>query len=168
MAVYPDQPNEHEISYDDDPIGHLKFQQDHLRQQLQYAQGQLQQTQTNAFMDKVNYKVQEFERTNDDYSEALEYLTKQRREQLTNSGVSDPVKQDHQINSEAWDITQTAMSKGENPAEVAYAKAKEEGYKAPFEQDAFDALSDTAIDDKFDEMERQDFEETGRSLGLRD
>lgn len=167
MADYPEQTNEHEINYDDDPLEYLKFQQDHLRQQLNYAQGQLQQTQTNAFMDKVNYKVQEFETKQDDYAEALTYLTKTRREQLTNSGVSDPVKQDQQINSEAWDITQTAMSKGENPAEIAYSKAKAEGYQAPFERDAFDALDDTEIDDKFDEMAKADYEETGASAGVK-
>lgn len=168
MATYPEQTNEYEVSYDDDPIGFLKFQNDHVQRQLQHTQSMLQQTQQNAFLTQVNHKVKEFEREHDDYHESLSYLTNKRREQLADSGISDPAKQDHQINSEAWDITQTAMQSNQNPAEVAYAKAREEGYKAPFERDAFDALDDTAIDDVFEEMERQDFEETGRSLGLRD
>lgn len=167
MAVYPEEPNEYETSYDDDPIGYLKFQSDFLRQQLQNTQGQLQRTEQNAFLTQVKHKVQEFEREHDDYPESLSYLTKTRREQLNNSGVSDPAAQDRQINSEAWDITNTAMHNNQNPAEVAYAKAKEEGYKAPFERDAFDALDDTEIDDVFEKMEADNFEETGASAGVK-
>lgn len=168
MADYPDQTTEYEVSYDDDPIGFLKMQSDTLQQHLQKNQQELQYVRQASFMNEVNHKVKEFKRTNDDYGEALTFLTKTRRTQLSDSGVSDPAKQDHQINSEAWDITNNAMQNNENPAEVAYAKAKEEGYKAPHEQDAFDSLNDTEIDKVFEEMERQDFEETGRSLGIRD
>lgn len=168
MADYPQQDNEYEVTYDDDPIGFLKMQTDTLQKHVQHTQAQLQQERLSNYQQNINNQVNEFKRDHDDYDEAFNHLVKTRRQELTNGGVSDPTKQDETLNAEAWDISHKALNEGKNPADVAYEMSRELGYKPPNERDAFDSLNDTEIDTVFEEMERQDFEETGRSLGIRD
>jgi len=124
-----------QASYDDDPIGHLREQQEQMQTQMterdeqsQQQQAQLQEVQQ--LQNTINVQVNEFVKDNPDYEHALNYVSQRRAQDLSALGITDPVQQQQIINTEAWNIAQTALQNNKNPAEVVYTMANSWGYKA--------------------------------------
>lgn len=123
-----------QTSYDDDPIGHLREQQEQMQsdlrerdQQTETQQAQIQEVQQ--LQNTINAQVNEFVKDNADYQDALTYVTERRTNDLLALGIIDPVQQQQILNTEAWNIAQTALQNNKNPADVVYTMAKSWGYK---------------------------------------
>lgn len=122
-------------SYEDDPIGHLRKQQEQMQTQIterdeqsQTQQAQLQEVQK--LQSTINTQVNEFIKVQPDYDQALTFMSERRMNDLAALGITDPVQQQQIINTEAWNIAQTALANNKNPAEVVYTMANSWGYKA--------------------------------------
>lgn len=126
---------EDKVSYEEDPIGHLREQQEKLQAQMekqttetQEKNAQLQEVQE--LQNTINAQVNEFVKTQPDYQDALNFVSERRMQDLAALGITDPVQQQQIINTEAWNIAQTALNNNKNPAEVVYTMANSWGYKA--------------------------------------
>ena len=125
---------EDQASYEEDPIGHLREQQEQMQAKMtahetnaQQQQAQLQEVQQ--LQSTINTQVNEFVKDNPDYDQALSFMTERRMQDLTSLGITDPVQQQQIINTEAWNIAQTALQNNKNPAEVVYSMANSWGYQ---------------------------------------
>lgn len=129
-----------QLAYEEDPIGHLRQQQEHIQAKLteQETQTQVQQAQlqeVQQLQSTINTQVNEFVKDNPDYDQALAFVSERRMQDLSALGITDPMQQQQIINTEAWNIAQTALNNNKNPAEVVYSMANSWGYKAAGQAD---------------------------------
>ena len=133
------QSQEDQESFDDDPIGHLRKQQEELQKTLSQRdeEQRTQQTQmqeVQKLQATINTQVQEFVKEHGDYEQALQFVSERRMSDLAALGITDFAQQQQIINAEAWNIAQTALQNERNPAQVVYDLANSWGYKQPATQ----------------------------------
>lgn len=129
--IKPPDPNE-------DPLGYTHFQiQEQKTKIAEFENWKRQQTELYETQRKqqeiithVASNEQEFAKTNNDYWDAASFLKDVRTKELAIYGITDPQMVSREIAQNTFALSQYAMQKGKNPAEIAYNLAKQYGYKA--------------------------------------
>ena len=123
---------------DKDPLGNIVGQLSQMDQQLKaLSQGSQQQAEVQrraaAIMQLQNTATSlenEYRKQTADYDTAAAHLRATRDREFALMGVADPAQRNMMLNQEALNIAASALQRGENPAAVIYALAKERGYTA--------------------------------------
>lgn len=131
-------------SFDEDPVGALRYENETAKRELEQIkawQAQQAQTQEQAWRQQqyfgqianaVTQAESEFAKENPDYMEAVSHFKKARGQQLAALGLP-PQEIANYVQQEAFQIADTALRNGRNPAEAAFEIAKAAGWqrKAP-------------------------------------
>jgi hypothetical protein len=134
-------------TWDDSPLDAGKATTQEVQQIKAHLQQQAQQKQ---FADAVGMKISEFRTTTPDYDAAYQHLIQSRTEEL--ALIYGPEQARQFVGQEEFNIALAAMQQGKNPAEVAYALAKQRGY-ARAEQKAAEPAKPTEAE-KLEVIER--------------
>ena len=112
-----------------DALAQQQWQRDQYQaqQQQQYATQQQQIQQRDALLKVTAQHEEAFVKQQPDYLEAVQYAKTRRAKELVAAGWT-PENAQQTALSEAWSLAYTWLSQGMNPAERAYAMAKEMGY----------------------------------------
>lgn len=130
------QPEAVEIpDFDEDPIGHLRAKNELLERHLQAVRMDQQQTtainqqaqQFNQMRSNVNAMETEFATATPDYHDAVGFLYENIRKTAQALGY-DPQQVQQAVSQTAMDISMRALQQGKNPAEMAYAAARNMGW----------------------------------------
>ena len=121
--------------FDEDPIGHLRAKNELLERQLMGVTQQTQQQQAatqqaqqfHQFQDGVDAMEKQYATANPDYHDAVGYLYGQVGKMATAMGYT-PEQVKGVVAQTAMDITVRSLQQGKNPAEAAYAAAKQMGW----------------------------------------
>lgn len=133
------QPAQTVPSYDQDPIGYLKAQNEQLAQQLHalsgHAQQQAQVGQQQQFysdvMNRYEASRSQFVRQQPDYAEADAWLRQNIDAELEARGFDDPAERKAVMEREEGFLVYRALASGKNPAEQIYRLAQHRGFKKP-------------------------------------
>jgi hypothetical protein len=125
-------------SYDDDPAGYLRWQQDQIVRQVksiddwrqQAVQSMNYQGAQQQFASRVMSHEQSFRAKNPDYDDAVQFIRLRRDQELQSWGVVDPVQRQNIIGQEIMFLADSAIRNGNDPAERAYEIAHTQGYKS--------------------------------------
>ena len=127
--------------YEEDPLGHIKHQQDQLlqKQQQEDEQRKHQETQTQAqrkqladldnFLGEYKQAVSEYEEAQPEVMKAYDFLIEDRAAEYQAIGLT-KAQAYQEVHKEEVRIASQAFSQGKNPAEVMYNLAVRRGYKA--------------------------------------
>lgn len=132
------QPQQNVPSYDQDPIGYLKAQNEQLAQQIHALSGHAQQRvqvdqQQQFYADVMNrYEASrgQFARQQPDYAEADAWLRQNLDAELEARGFDDPAERRAVMEREEGFLVYRALASGKNPAEQIYRLAQHRGFKA--------------------------------------
>lgn len=124
-------------SYDEDPIGHLKYQQEQLQNALSQSQQYMQQQaqhaqQVHQVQSVVNmYKAEaaEFAKETPDFQDAYKFLSDSMVNEYKAMGHSEQQAQQLLVQDELY-LAEEAQRQGVNAGERVYALAKARGYSA--------------------------------------
>jgi hypothetical protein len=108
---------------DEDPVGGIKRTAVTVEQLQQRINRDDEQRR---FASAVGTKVSEFRAATPDYDAAYQHLIQSRTEEL--ALIYGPEQARQFVGQEEFNIALAAMQQGKNPAEVAYALAKQRGY----------------------------------------
>lgn len=126
--------------YDEDPVGHLRHQQEQIAAQVnevaqttQQQREQAQQAQQIIQMQAaVTTTEQQFAKQHDDYYDAINHLRTVMRRQaepmMVAQGITDPAQQAQLLQRQEAQAAMHWLQAGVNPAEYAYNYAKTVGY----------------------------------------
>jgi myosin heavy subunit len=120
---------------DTQPVEYLKFLDQHLTraeqaqaQQAQQAQVEAQQqAQVNDIVTRMAEAEDDFRETNPDYNDAINHLKQHRAQELMLTGLTEQEAQ-AALAQDFLYVVQNAISRGKDPAEVAYSMAKARGW----------------------------------------
>lgn len=140
-------------SFDDDPAMNLKYQTEALRSETeamkQHLQRQAEQSQQQAYsnqlIDHYRSSAVEFAKTNPEFTEAYNYLLKQRSDEYLAAGYQQEELGQYLIGDE-FSIVDKAVKDGVNPAERILALAKARGFSGK--------QSDQKIQSKIEKIEK--------------
>lgn len=131
-------------SYDQDPIGYLKAQNEQLAKHVEalsgHAQQRTQADQQQQFYSDVMSRYEasrsQFARQTPDYAEADAWLRQSRDQELEALGMDDPAERKAMIERDEGFFAYRALATGKNPAEQFYRLAQQRGFKAKTAQPA--------------------------------
>jgi hypothetical protein len=130
------QPQEQAPSYDEDPLGALKYENDKIKQHLQY-QNQIEQErqqkqqfnqQEQQFVNAYRQAAGQFAKQNTDFADAYKHLVQSRYEEHLAAGYDDNTA-NRLIEEDEKAIAAKAFQDGVNPAERIYKLAQIRGYQ---------------------------------------
>jgi BMFP domain-containing protein YqiC len=135
----PTAPPEPVPDFEEDPAGYIKHKLETLEQrqtredtkrQEQNQQTQQQEALAN-FVRSYQQQAAVYAQEKPDFTEAYQFLLKDRDAELQELGFGDPNIRVKIIHNEEIGIAEQAMREGVNPAERLYNVAKRRGYSAP-------------------------------------
>lgn len=125
-----------------DPVGHLRAQNEMLARQLQqvtqHLNGQMQQSQQMTEQQQAQQRVQHFLASDEakfrtqapDYDAAAQFLQQSRAAEYRALGMSNPMEINQALQQDVIAMVNIAQRNGTSVAEAAYNLAKARGYKA--------------------------------------
>lgn len=122
-------------SYDEDPIGYLRHQQEQINSVLynqqqylqQVAEQNKQQTEQNNLINSYKTQAKQFANENTDFADAYRYLVDSMKNEYRALGI--PEEQLAQVlHDDEMSIVRNCTSMNKNPAEVLYNLAKVRGF----------------------------------------
>ena len=128
---------EPEISFDDNPIGYLKAQNDLITQSLAYLLNQQntstkvtkEQAEINKLVAQGRKAFDAFASENEDFKSSFEHLTNTRLKQYRTIGYSDD-EATNQVDQEFLVILRKSIENDQNPAEIFYNISKQNGFSS--------------------------------------
>lgn len=136
MAAFQTEQKPPEPQFEQDPLGHLKYQAEMARREAeelknwksQFEQARTQQEQMEVFRNQVASQEAAFASRQSDYMDAAKYVREFEQSKLEMLGLQGP-QLAHALEQQMVAMAAQALRIGKNPAEVAYEYAKRAGYK---------------------------------------
>lgn len=129
------EPNANVPSYDDDPIGYLRHQQEQINNVLHNQQAYLQQTaeysrqqtENNQLISNYQLQARQFAQENQDFKDAYKFLIESMQNEYRALGI--PEEQLARVlHDDEMSVVKNCTNINKNPAEVLYNLAKVRGY----------------------------------------
>lgn len=125
-------------SFDEDPLGALKHQNEELARKTQEYEQRFQQfdqhqqveVQRQQFITRYQQEAQQFAQQTPDFSDAYKFLIQSRQAELASVGYN-PQEISMLVQQEEVMLVGKAFEDGVNPGERVYAMAKARGYSKP-------------------------------------